>query len=311
MEETINGYTLLEPFQNRDAGFSRWTFAVKNGRDYFIKEFLDPVYPQDDAKIGTAQMDARRRACREFEYKKKHIYSAINLASDGNVVRVAEFFRKKSRYYVAMERIYAVPMEIVKIAQLPMEIRMQLCRVIAHSMAGLHAAHIVHADIKDKNILIRETPMKTLTAKIIDMDLSFFESLPPQDEGELGGDQIYLSPEACLFLNEEEASLTTKMDVFSLGILFHQYLTGYVPWYDNTKYDYLHESVLDGNCAPVSDSVPVEWRTVMERMLLRDPEKRCSMEEVCNCILPSRITGIVNINAVGNGFSYAGDIGAV
>lgn len=306
--EIINGYTLLAPLKNENAGFSRWTYAEKDGREWFLKEFLDPVYPEDDKKIGEAQLAARRRECREFEENRRELYEAVNEASDGNAVRVQEFFRNGSRYYITMERVVGETFDIPGLMILPMGVRMQLCRIIAHSVAGLHARKIVHSDIKDRNILIKKTPMQRYTAKLIDFDCGFLETHPPQSESELGGDQIYLSPEACLFLWGEETELTTGMDVFSLGILFHQYLTGYVPWYDSSEYDYLHEAVLDGCQAGVSDRIPAEWKQIMERMLLADPKKRCSMEEVCRAIIPGYRSVNENINA-GNGFLFAENMG--
>ena len=284
-EEIIHGYQLLEPLQNRDAGFSRWTYAKKAGKAYFLKEFLDPVYPQDE-KIGAVQMEARRKACLEFEKTRTAVYSAVNEASDGNVVRVSEFFRMGPRYYIAMRRVLGQTLSLPEIIALPLPARMHLCCVIAHGIACLHRRKVVHADIKDRNILVRKTDAGTYTAKLIDFDCSFLEDQPPRNESELGGDQIYLSPEACLFLCGEEAELTTKMDVFSLGILFHQYLTGYVPGFDAGEYDYLHESVLDGHGAVVSDRIPRVWRPVLEKMLLAEPDKRCSMEEVCRTVIP-------------------------
>ena len=37
MEDVINGYALEAPFQNKNAGFSRWTFAKKGDERFFIK----------------------------------------------------------------------------------------------------------------------------------------------------------------------------------------------------------------------------------------------------------------------------------
>ena len=47
MEDVMNEYELLAPFQNKNAGFSRWTYAVKDKKAYFLKEFLNPVYPME------------------------------------------------------------------------------------------------------------------------------------------------------------------------------------------------------------------------------------------------------------------------
>ena len=102
--EIINGFDLIEPLQNKNAGFSRWTFARRGDRVFFLKEFLDPVYPVDPA-IGERQTKARVLACREFEKKCLERYETLNAASDGNAVRLEAFFRNGSHYYVAMEKI--------------------------------------------------------------------------------------------------------------------------------------------------------------------------------------------------------------
>jgi serine/threonine protein kinase len=150
----------------------------------------------------------------------------------------------------------------------------------------LHKNHIVHADIKKQNILVKKTKKNSLTAKIVDFDCSFVEKLPPETEDELKGDQVYFSPEACLFLCGEETRLTSKLDVFALGILFHQYLTGELPGFDSSEYDYLHEAVLDDQPARISPQIMEPFRTMIARMLLVDPDQRCSMEEVWENLMP-------------------------
>ena len=96
MGEMINQYELLAPFQNKDAGFSRWTYAVRKGRTYFLKEFLSPVYPSGDV-LSEAMRNSRIRACTEFEQRNKKLYEKVNRISDGNLVRIHEFFRHDDR----------------------------------------------------------------------------------------------------------------------------------------------------------------------------------------------------------------------
>ena len=261
MGENINGFELIEPLQNKDAGFSRWTFARRNGRVFFLKEFLEPVYPVSP-EIGERQMKARIMACRDFEKKSGACYRAINEASDGNAVRIEAFFRWGSHYYVAMERVRSAGLKIGDIAALPLEQRIGLCRNVAHSICGLHERGVVHA-------------------------CSFLENYPPESEDEFSGDQIYLAPEACLFLcGEKDVPLTSGLDVFSLGILFHQYLTGSFPGYDSSEYSYLHEAVLDGKPAEISDEIrDPALRTMLQKMLEADPAERCSMREVLRVLM--------------------------
>ena len=47
--EIIRGYEILEPFRIVGGGQSRWTFARKDTRNYFIKQFLSPTYPTPES----------------------------------------------------------------------------------------------------------------------------------------------------------------------------------------------------------------------------------------------------------------------
>ena len=285
MGEMINGFELIEPLQNKNAGFSRWTFARRGGRDFFLKEFLDPVWPLDPV-IGEKQMKVRIMACKEFEKRCLERYETLNDASDGNAVRVEGFFRSGSHYYVAMEKVDSTGLSVKEISRLPYDQRLNLCRIIAHSFMELHKKRIVHADIKEQNVLIKKTKKGSLTAKIIDFDCSFVERRPPVSEDELSGDQIYFAPEACLFLDGEDVKLTTKLDVFALGILFHQYMTGNIPGFDTSEYAYLHEAVLDDQKIDISEEIREPFRGIIMRMLQADPDKRCSMEDVWKVLQP-------------------------
>lgn len=279
MSETMNRYELLAPFQNKNAGFSRWTYATRDGRDYFLKEFMDPVYPTDES-LAVELRTKRVKDCEEFELKKKALYEAINRVSDGNVVRIAEFFRYDNHYYLATERIQTQSISMGEISSLPYEDRFLLCKSLAHGMMKLHQEHIVHADIKESNVLIKRTQKGKLVAKIIDFDASFFENDPPQYEDELGGDQVYLAPEACQFICGESIELTTKMDVFAVGLLFHQYLIGKLPGFDTEEYDYAFDAVLDGQGLVISSDLNVMLQEMLRGMLECDPKKRLSIQEV-------------------------------
>ena len=281
--EKINGYVLKEPFQNRDAGFSRWTFGIKNRGEYFIKEFMSPVFPMDPSITGNIRL-GKIEECQTFEKDRTKLYKAINEASDGSLVRIEEFFRNDSHYYIATKKIDAIKISMEEMPKLQLEERMLICLSLAHGILKLHEHGIVHSDLKASNVLVTRVNKARCVGRVIDFDCSFFESHPPEYEDELGGDQVYLSPEACLFICGEEATLSCKMDVFSLGILFHQYLTGEMPIYNRNEYDYLHEAVLDDARVEVSDKIPLNMKILIKWMLEGDPEQRCDMETVYKTI---------------------------
>jgi eukaryotic-like serine/threonine-protein kinase len=41
--DVVNGYLIVEDFKLVGAGLSKWTYAERDGRQYFIKEFLSPT----------------------------------------------------------------------------------------------------------------------------------------------------------------------------------------------------------------------------------------------------------------------------
>ena len=279
MSEMMNGYELMAPFNNKGAGFSRWTLATRGDRDYFLKEFINPVYPLDYS-LSDKIKQQRIEECEEFEKKKNRLYEKINNLSDGNIVRIREFFRCDSHYYISTDRIISQDVSYEELQKYPMEERLMLCRIIAHAIMKLHSSKIVHADLKASNILLKRTQSKKLTAKIIDFDCSFIEDDPPQYEDELGGDQVYLAPEACLFMCGEPVELTCKIDVFSLGLIFHQILTGVFPWFDSNEYDYAFEAVLDKQALGISAEIDQEIKDMLRKMLVLDAEKRITMHDV-------------------------------
>ncbi|MDO5133810.1 MAG: protein kinase [Eubacteriales bacterium] len=288
MGEIIHGFELLKPLENRDAGFSMWTFARRNGKDYFLKKYMTPVYPEEGIMAKT-QWEEAVRSCHAYEEKQTRLYDTINRASDGNVVRVDAFFRDLTNYYIVMERIRNENITCRDIFNSPPVERLRLCRIISHSVARLHAAGVVHADLKDKNILICRTPAGRYSAKIIDFDCGFLQDSPPGEDEDIGGDQVYTAPEVCRFIAGESVPLTTKIDVFSLGILFHQYLAGELPGFDTTEYYYLHESVLDGHPAVISENIPEKYRMILSKMLEKEAEDRCTAQEVCDWLKPASL----------------------
>lgn len=219
--------------------------------------------------------------CLRFVEEKTALYQAINSAGDGNLIRPLSFFRWGSHFYLATE---LVPQEEIDPLQLPFRERLLLCLTVAHSVMGLHQAGVVHSDIKPENVLLHRTGLGTVVGKLVDFDCSFFASTPPQNLSELGGDLVYLSPEACKFSVGEEASLTGAMDVFALALLFHKYLTGSLPAYDRDAFDYVNEVVLDEGELTLSPDLPEQVRDLLRSMLVCDEHERIDSASVVKAL---------------------------
>lgn len=278
--ERLGTYEMIGQMTSQNSGFSMWGFAQKNGEEYFVKQFLSPKYPINDTVSSQASLDKKIKNCQKFEQEKQELYRRVNQNSDGNAVRVEEFFRVGSKYYIATKKMEALPLSIADIASLPVDEIRRLCAVIAHCVAGIHNGGVIHADLKHENVIFIRTISGKTTVKVIDFDNSFLESNPPEAGEELVGDQNYFSPEACISVWGSEIPLTCKMDIFALGVLFHQYFSGELPGFDREKNTYSGEAVAKGEILRISPKVPDDVAILLERMLSFDMDVRPTAREV-------------------------------
>jgi len=270
----INGYRLLQPLKSENAGFSRWTIAAKNGRQWFLKELMNPVYPPDHSPHSNETRRRLQARCRAWQADTVRRYEAINRASDGNIVRIEAFFRWGSHYYIASRRVIPLGDFDAVVGECDAGQRLQLCLVLAHALMRLHNAGIVHADLKPDNLLPERTPDGSITLKMVDFEGSFFER---EGTEEVNGDQVYFAPETVRFMQgDPDTRPRRKSDVFAAGLIFHQILTGALPELP-TGCDYAFEALLDDKGLVLSPLLPPSLQSVIARMLATRPEMRCTM----------------------------------
>lgn len=285
--DMIGRYQKITELNNDNAGTCMWCYAVRGGQEYFIKKFPEPKYPTTDSEASPKLVAKKLARCEKFEQKKLKMYRAVNEASDGNVVRIADFFRVGAQYYMAMPRVKSIDMGLEEISKLPEHVKRRICTVIAHAVAQLHSVQFVHFDIKHENIMFTHSRAHKLTAKLIDYDEGFFEDNPPTCSDEVGGSWPYFSPEAWILMDGGSARLSSKLDVFALGILFHQYYTGKLPEYDENRFRSAGDAVRAGEKIDISRNMPEDIRRLISRMLVADPDIRPSAQAVFNGLTKS------------------------
>ncbi|MEU4103685.1 serine/threonine-protein kinase [Streptomyces tanashiensis] len=145
--------------------------------------------------------------------------------------------------------------------------------VAAHAAAGLAAAHrqgVVHRDIKPGNLLVDAEG----TVKLADFGIARFVDDPSAaltTTGQIVGTGLYLAPERALGQPASPAS-----DVYSLGCVLYQLLTGRPPFRADTATALLYQHI---DTAPVPPSrlgaaLPPEFETYLLSLLAKQPEQR-------------------------------------
>lgn len=283
---TINGYFISKPFTSNDSGFSKWGFCTKFGKELFIKEFLSPKYPADDVEISETRRKNQIKECEEWFAQHSKVYKTIMHCNGGNMVVPIDFFKYKNNFYLVTEKIEANDVGFDEINKKSMSQKHILMMVLANEFSRLEAAGVVHSDIKPNNLILKSTIDDFFTVKIIDFDCSFLEENVPYSD-DIHGDLVYFSPETILYIDSEgeEGVITTKADVFSIGIIFHELLCGSLPKVESdNEYSYIGEAVLNGEKLILNNQISKDYRELIEKMLIEDPEERISMKEVFNTL---------------------------
>ena len=285
--DVVGGYTLLEDFRVVGAGLSEWTFASRDGREYFLKRFLSPTYPDDDAPGSDATKARKRARCAAFEAHHRGIKAALAPITSygGNLVATLDFFRDGAKYYKVTEKIDVAGFSTADIARLDLPAKLVLLKTVTHSLKILHDLSIVHSDLKPSNVLVKRTE-RGYTTKLIDFDSSYLVGSPPPPE-EIVGTLNYYSPELVRYVQGAGAGedLTTASDIFALGLIFAEYLTGSLPTFDPASHE-AAVAVLGGAVLIVApDGLPDTLRDLVQQMLLLDSAARPSVGEVHSTLL--------------------------
>lgn len=274
----VGDYLVQKPLTNNRSGFSKWGFCEKDGVEYFLKEFLSPVYPAEEVKLDADIRKRKIEQCLAWHGQKKRIYNAIVASQTGNLVAPIAFFKHQSHFYLITKKVLDAPLDFNTLSRLDRKQKILIMKVLSYSFSKLAENDIVHADVKPDNLLIKQTNAGYYTIKVIDFDGSYLASCPPSSD-DLQGDPVYYAPETFLAILEEPAILSPKVDVFAMGIIFHELLSGNKPGISE-DYDYIYEAVLDDQPLLIDPVVDPSFRVLLERMLCKHPAQRFAMSQV-------------------------------
>ena len=172
-------------------------------------------------------------------------------------------------FFIAMEYVQGTDLKLVMQRQGRFEPRFAV-EVIAQIADGLGYAHskgVVHRDIKPANIIITADKQ----AKITDFGIARVEASNLTVEGQLLGTPNYMAPEQI-----QGKEVDHRADIFSLGVMFYELLTGKKPFAAQNMTAVTHRIVFEP-FPPLEEHVrglPEAMTAVLDRALAKDPEQR-------------------------------------
>ena len=232
----------------------------------------DPYYRRDVAiKVYNIEEDAdadRARVSRKMFFNEAHM---VGMLQHPNIMPIYDAGEENGKYYVVTEHIqgartlssYCRPDNLLRVDD--------VVEIIYKCAKALHYAHsrgVIHRDIKPSNIMLTVDN----DVRIIDFGIAICtDSDISRIEG-IAGSPSYMSPEQ---VQSEE--LTSRSDIYSIGAVLYELLTGFRPFRADNLSKLLHQIVY-ATPPPIHtyrNDLPEELENVVAMCLQKDPDKRC------------------------------------
>jgi serine/threonine protein kinase len=233
----------------------------------------DPYYRRDVAiKVYNIEEDTdadRAKVSRKMFFNEAHM---VGMLQHPNIMPIYDAGEETGKYYVVTEHIqgartlsaYCRPDNLLRVDD--------VVQIIYKCAKALHYAHsrgVIHRDIKPSNIMLTTDN----DVRIIDFGIAICtDSEVSRIEG-IAGSPSYMSPEQ---VQSEE--LTSRSDIYSLGAVLYELLTGFRPFRADNLSKLLHQIVY-ATPPPIHtyrDDLPEELEHVVAMCMQKDPGKRCA-----------------------------------
>ena len=248
---------------------SRYEITQRIGEGNFAETFLatDTALGRQVAiKILRDQYARDPRVAARFEREARAAASVTH----PNVVDVFDYGRDGDTLYIVMEWVNGTDLKdyIRRHGPLPVAEATRLMREILAGLGAIHAAGIIHRDVKSQNVLISRSGIAKLTdfgiaRGSVDSGLT--------DTGMALGTAAYMAPEQAT-----GAPLTPAADIYAAGVILFEMLTARLPFPGDNPVQVMYQHVNDPPVLPRSiiAAIPPALELVIMRALAKDPTAR-------------------------------------
>ena len=200
---------------------------------------------------------------------KQELILARNITHK-NVVRIFDLSEADGVRFISMEYIEGEDLRTVlrRNGKLTPKETIPIIEQVCRALDAAHAEGVIHRDLKPQNI------MRDKNGRVVVMDFGLARSLGESgmtQTGAIVGTLEYMSPEQAM-----GSQLDQRSDIFSVGLIFYELLTGKVPYEADTAIASLMKRTREEarSASDVDTSIPRSLSAIVSRCLEREPANR-------------------------------------
>ncbi|MCC7385491.1 MAG: serine/threonine protein kinase [Deltaproteobacteria bacterium] len=208
-----------------------------------------------------------RQICARFEREA----TSLATLQHGNIVHIYDFIRDVDTAYIVMEYVEGTDLfDVLHDARgLPPDVAAVIALQLAEGLEYAHYHGIIHRDVKPSNLLIS----KLGEVKIMDFGIA-------RDHGRADLTQVGMSLGTPAYMAPEQIrgdKVDFRADIFGLGIVLYEMLSGHKPWGDDESSTNIARKVLYEEMTPIRQhcpDLPAALAQIIESCLAKEPDRR-------------------------------------
>ncbi len=236
-------------------------------------------HPQLDRYMAIKILRSDLVESNEFLARFRHEAHAVSGLRHANIVQVFDFDMQDDYYYMVMELLEGDTLRTllnnyrVRNQRMPLTETVRILKDALNGLAYAHGEGIIHRDLKPANIMLTKKGQAVLSdfgiAQIIG-------NTQHTVSGALMGTLNYMAPEQGF-----EGKCDSRSDIYSLGIVLYEMLTGYTPFDADTPLAILMKHLNDPLPLPtqMDPALPPSLEAIVLKALAKDPDDRFQSAE--------------------------------